>query len=67
MSRAPGLPEPWLSLAHAMGGVEALADKLQTTRWSVWAWANGHREPGPHVRDAVNDLARRLGVKEPFA
>jgi hypothetical protein len=50
-----------------MGGVEALADKLQTTRWSVWAWANGHREPGPHVRDAVNDIARRLGVKEPFA
>lgn len=43
----PGLslPEPWLSLARKLGGVEALAERLHTTTRSVNRWAKGERVP----------------------
>ena len=67
VSRSPTLPEPWLALSAALGGVGELATKLETTTRTIGRWAHGERMPGPLVRTAVNRLAKRYGVEAPFA
>ncbi len=66
MSRQSTLPEPWLSLAAALGGVGALAKACETTPTTVWRWAHDEFRPSSLVVRHVQALARRRGLAAPW-
>jgi transcriptional regulator with XRE-family HTH domain len=66
MSRPIALPSPWRELATSLGSVEALAERCGVTPRTVQRWARGELSPGVLVRDAVNGLARRRKLAEPW-
>lgn len=65
MGRPSTLPEPWLSLATAYGGVQRLAEACGVSERQLRRWGTGVR-PGAMVRKAVNAMARRRGIAEPW-
>jgi hypothetical protein len=60
------LPEPWAALAHALGGVSALAEACGVQRLAIYRWAHGERVPGAIVKKHVNALAKRRGISVPW-
>lgn len=67
VGRPLSLPEPWLSLAQAFGGLESLASRLAVTPRAIRRWAMGERTPTSRAaRREVNALARRRGLSEPW-
>ena len=65
MGRPPTLPEPWRSLAARLGGVEALAAALGTTRRTLDHWARGDRSPSGTSRQAIRALFAAHGFESP--
>ena len=65
MGRPPTLPEPWRSLAAKLGGVEALAAALGTTRRTLDHWARGDRHPGGTARQAIRALFEAHDLESP--
>jgi transcriptional regulator with XRE-family HTH domain len=63
---ATTLPEPWLALAGAFGGVARLAEACGVSPRTIAYWASGDRTPGPIVQKHVRALAKRRGVAEPW-
>jgi DNA-binding transcriptional regulator YiaG len=44
MPRPTTLPEPWISLARKLGGVQGLADALGVAPNTIYRWAHGQRK-----------------------
>jgi hypothetical protein len=66
MPRPSTLPEPWLSLAASYGGVEKLAEACGVRRQAIYRWAKWGRKPGAITRTAINGMARRRKIAEPW-
>ena len=65
MSRATTLPEPWATLAHALGGVAALADACGVTTRTLARWATGELRPTALRLADVRARLRRRGLALP--
>lgn len=66
MPRPSVLQPPWNLLAASVGGVEALASKLDVHRNTITRWGSGVVPESIHTRRAVNLFARRRGLPEPW-
>jgi transcriptional regulator with XRE-family HTH domain len=63
--RPTTLPEPWRSLAAKLGGVQALAEALGTSRRTLDHWARGDRTPGGTAQVAISALFRAHHLEPP--
>lgn len=66
MARPSTLPEPWLALASAHGGVVKLAALLGVEYTTVERWAARRFQPGKAMRARVDALASRKGLPSPW-
>jgi len=66
MSRRSTLPQVWLDLAHAVGGVGELAKACGVDKKTVWRWGNGACMPGDITRRFIDSLARRRHLTPPW-
>jgi hypothetical protein len=67
MPAIPTLHEPWLSMAHAAGGVGELAKALRVGNMTLWRWAHWRQTPHPLIQTAVNAWAQERGIDGPFS
>jgi hypothetical protein len=61
------MPHPWAALATRVGGVEALAALCGVDRRTLNRWASGTHRPGDITCSFVNKLAKKEGLRAPFA
>lgn len=66
MSRRTTLPEPWLSMSVAAGGVAELVQLLDIDQMTLWRWTHTDARPSKIVRSVVNGWATRRGIEAPF-
>lgn len=66
MSRVISLPEPWATLARALGGVGALAEALDVEPRTVHRWATGARVPDELRKRDVRARLKRRGLEPPW-
>ena len=66
MPRPSTLPEPWLSLAEKLGGVQALCDALNTAPATIHHWAHGHRTPSGTAMMAIENLFWNNDLDSPW-
>ena len=65
MPRPTTLPEPWRSLADALGGVQALSEELHSDPRTIRRWAAAERTPGGPARALIDALFRAHGIEPP--
>lgn len=65
MSRTCTFLEPWLSLVHAYGGVDAAAQAMGTSRRVLAFWAHGQRRPKGPSRKAIRAAFASKGIEPP--
>ena len=65
MPRPSTLPEPFLSLAARLGGVQRVADALLTTPRTIHRWAHGVRKPNRQAQAMIDALCVELSCGRP--
>ncbi len=65
MTRHCTLPEPWRSLANAVGGVGVLAVMVEAAPRSIHAWAHQDQLPHWRTREAIEKVFDLYGIRRP--
>jgi DNA invertase Pin-like site-specific DNA recombinase len=66
MSRATAITGPLAELVKALGGVEKAAAKFGVHRYTLYRWGTHKTEASQQDWQRVNQIARALGLTEPF-
>jgi hypothetical protein len=65
MGRPTTLPEPWCLLVERLGSVQAVADALHSTPWTISRWATGQRAPRGPALALIEQVFRKHRVPVP--
>ena len=63
--RPTTLPEPWRSLAIAVGGVAPLSALLCSSQDAIHSWANGTRHPRGPTLKLIREMFWAFGINPP--